>query len=132
MKGQSYSELRAALYFDKLTMEQFGQPHFIRGKASVKDAEDAKKGLLRMRDVISSGEYDLVVMDEINTAMHFRLLDIEEVLQVLNAKSESTELVLTGRYAPSEIVDKADLVTEMREIKHYYNAGIKARVGIEN
>lgn len=132
MKGQDYSELKAPLHFEKLTMEQFGQPRFITGKASEEDVADAKKGLLRMKAVISSGEYDLVVMDEINTALHFSLLKLEEVLEVLNSKPQNTELVLTGRYAPPEIMDKADLVTEMKEIKHYYNEGVMARIGIEN
>jgi cob(I)alamin adenosyltransferase len=84
-----------------------------------------------MKEVLSSGEYDLVVFDEINTALFFNLLTVEEVLAVLDLKPEKTEVVLTGRYAPQEIIDRADLCTEMKEIKHYYNAGVDARVGIE-
>ena len=85
-----------------------------------------------MKEVLSSGEYDMVVFDEINTSLYFKLIDVEEVLEVLALKPEKTEVILTGRYAPDEIIEKADLVTEMREIKHYYNAGVDSRVGIEN
>jgi len=132
MKGQNYSELKAPQYFENLKMEQFGEPTFIKGEPSEKDIEDAKKGLMRMREVLSSGEYDMVVFDEINTALFFHLVEAEEVLEVLNLKPEKTEVILTGRYAPQEIIDRANLVTEMREIKHYYNEGVNARVGIEN
>lgn len=132
MKGQDYSELKAPEYFSNLTMEQFGQPNFIHGKPSPEDIEMAKRGLARMKEVIASGEYDMVVMDEINTTLFFEMLDVQEVLNVLDLKPGKTELILTGRYAPEEIVDRADLVTEMKEIKHYYNAGVMARVGVEN
>jgi cob(I)alamin adenosyltransferase len=132
MKGQDYSELKAAEVFPDLKMEQFGSPEFIKGKPSSEDFERAKKGLERMKEVLISGEYDLVVFDEINTTLFFNMLKVEDVLAVLDKKPEKTEIVLTGRYAPQEILDRADLVTEMREIKHYYSKGVKARVGIEN
>jgi len=132
MKGQDYSELKAPEYFENLDMEQFGTPSFVRGEPSPEDIENAKKGLARMKEVLSSGDYDMVVFDEINTTLFFKMLKVEEVLEVLDLKKEGTEVILTGRYAPQEIIDRADLVTEMREIKHYYNAGVNARVGVEN
>lgn len=132
MKGRGYSELKASEYFDNLEMEQFGTPDFLRGRPTAKDIENAKIGLERMRKVLSSGEYDMVVFDEINTTLHFELVPLEDVLAVLDLKPEGTEVILTGRYAPKEIIDRADLVTEMQEIKHYYNAGVNARVGVEN
>lgn len=132
MKGQDYSELKARDAFENLTMEQFGQPEFVHGKPSPEDIQMAKNGLARMKEVITSGEYDMVVMDEINTTLFFGLLEVSEVLALIDLKPEKMELILTGRYAPQEIIDRADLVTEMREIKHYYNAGVMARVGIEN
>lgn len=132
MKGQDYSELKAPKYFDKLEMEQFGGPDFLQGRPTARDIENAQKGLDRMREILSSSEYDMVVFDEINTALYFELISLEDVLSVLDLKAEGTEVILTGRYAAQEIIDKADLVTEMKEIKHYYNAGVKARVGIEN
>lgn len=132
MKGQDYSEKKAVQFLPGLTMEQFGGPCFINGDPTEKDIADAKAGLDRMREVLSSGQYDLVVFDEINTALFFKLVTVKEVMAVLDLKPEKTEVVLTGRYAPQEIIDRADLCTEMKEIKHYYNAGVDARVGIEN
>lgn len=131
MKGQDYSEKKAVQLLPGLTMEQFGGPCFLNGEPTEKDISDAKAGLERMSEVLSSGEYDLVVFDEINTTCFFKLVKVDEVLEVLDLKPEKTEVVLTGRYAPQEIMDRADLVTEMKEIKHYYNAGVDARVGIE-
>lgn len=132
MKGQHYSELKAPEFLPGLDIEQFGGVCFVKGNPSEKDFEDARNGLEKMREVLSSGKYDMVVFDEINTALFFKLLSVEEVLAVLNLKPEKTEVILTGRYAPQEIIDRADLVTEMKEIKHYYNDGINSRVGIEN
>ncbi len=132
MKGQNYSELKARDYFKNLTMEQFGNPTFIKGEPSKEDYEKARKGFERMKEVLLSGEYDMVVFDEINTTLYFNLLKLEDVLDLLKQKPEKTEVILTGRYAPQEIIDIAVLVTEMKEIKHYYNQGVEARVGIEN
>lgn len=132
MKGQTYSELKATEYFPNFKMEQYGNLCFVNGTPSPKDYEGAKKGLERMKEVLTSGEYDMVVFDEINTTLFFHLVEVEDVLKVLDLKPEKTEVILTGRYAPQEIIDRADLVTEMKEIKHYYNAGVDSRVGIEN
>lgn len=132
MKGQEYSELKACTLLPGLTMKQFGGVNFINGKPSEKDILDAKEGLKVMEEALVSGEYDVVVFDEINTSMFFHLVSPEEVLVVLEKKPETTEVILTGRYAPDEIIERADLVTEMKEVKHYYNAGVDSRVGIEN
>ena len=133
MKGQDYSELKAKeIFCGQLEMEQFGDVEFVHGKPSEKDVEMARKGLARMEEVLVSGEYDMVVFDEINTSLFFHLVEPADVLAVLDKKPEKTEVILTGRYAPQEILDRADLVTEMKEIKHYYNAGVMARTGIEN
>jgi cob(I)alamin adenosyltransferase len=85
-----------------------------------------------MEEVLVSGKYDLVILDEINTTLYFKLLKVEDVLLLMDRKPEGVELILTGRYAPEEIMNRADLVTEMKEIKHYYTQGVPARVGIEN
>lgn len=132
MKGQDYSELKAVELLPGFKMEQFGGAAFLNGKPTEKDIRDAKDGLSRMKEIVASGGFDLIVFDEINTALFFGLLSVEEVLQVINMKNDNVEIVLTGRYAPQEIMDRADLVTEMKEIKHYYNQGVDARVGIEN
>jgi len=131
MKGLDYSELKAPGCLPNLEMEQFGDAHFISGKPTEEDRQSAQRGLARMKEVIASGKYDLVIFDELNTTLHFKLVPIQEVLGILDMKPEKTEVIITGRYAPQEIVDRADLVTEMREIKHYYKAGVNARVGIE-
>ena len=83
-------------------------------------------------EAASGGDYDLVILDELNVAMHFGLVSWSEVESIIDAKAEGTELVITGRNAPKELMDRADLVTEMREIKHYYSQGVMARKGIEN
>lgn len=132
MKGQDYSELRASSFLPGLTMEQFGDLHFVMGEPSEEDCIHAQKGLAKMKEVLTSGEYDVVVFDEINTTLHYKMVSVEEVLAILDLKPEKTEVILTGRYAPQEIIDRADLVTEMKEIKHYYKAGVPSRVGIEN
>ena len=132
MKGQDYSELKAVEYLPCLEIEQFGDFNFISGKPSAEDKIKAEKGLSRMKEVLTSGKYDVVVFDEINTTLFFELVSVADVLAALDMKPDKTEVILTGRYAPSEIIDRADLVTEMREIKHYYNEGVDARTGIEN
>ena len=131
MKGGDYSELKAAACLPSLDMEQFGNVGFISGKPSEDDIIKAGKGLARMKEILGSGKYDIVIFDEINTALYFKLVSIDETLAALDVKPDSTEVILTGRYAPPEIIEIADLVTEMREIKHYYKDGVNARVGIE-
>lgn len=132
MKGQDYSELKATELLPGLVMEQFGDTEFFKGQPAPKDYENANKGLDRIREVIKNGEYDMVILDEINTTLFFNLLDVKDVLEVLSLKPENMELILTGRYAPDEIIDAADLVTEMKEIKHYFTKGVMARRGIES
>lgn len=132
MKGQECSEKKAQLFLPGFTFEQFGNSDFIAGAPTENDISCAMQGLNRIREVLVSEDYDIIVLDEINTALFFNLITVEEVLSVLAIKPERTELVLTGRYAPQEIIDCADLVTEMKEIKHYYNIGVEARIGIEN
>ena len=90
------------------------------------------EGFAEAKEIVSEGEYDLVVLDEINCALFFGLVTTEQVLDLIRTKAEGTELVLTGRGVPQEIIDAADLVTEMKEIKHYYQKGVEARRGIEN
>ena len=115
-----------------LTIVTTGRKGWVRqdGPAS-EDRQLAEEGLALAREVLTSGKYDLVILDEINGAVAYGLLDVEPVLELIRLKPARVELVLTGRNAAPEIVAAADLVTEMREIKHYYKAGVPARVGIE-
>lgn len=132
VKGMKYSELDAVKFLPNFTMEQFGRNVFISGKPTKADIDAAKAGLLKIEKVLSSGEYDVVVLDEINIAVFFELFTVEEVLELLDKKAPGVEVILTGRYANEKIIERADLVTEMREIKHYYIKGVAARKGIES
>jgi len=133
MKGQLYGELNLSHQFkDHLVIEQFGLPTFIHvDRPTKKDIELAEKGLKKIEQVLQSQNFDIVVIDEINVAIYFKLIKIEDVLQILEKKPEQTEVICTGRKAPNELIQKADLVTEMKEIKHYYTQDVKARKGIE-
>ncbi|MHC1721509.1 MAG: cob(I)yrinic acid a,c-diamide adenosyltransferase [Clostridiaceae bacterium] len=131
MKGMQYAELKAEEYLPGFRIEQFGSDSFITGKPAESDISAARDGLKRVEVILKSGDYDIVVLDEINITVHCGLLTEEEVIEVLDKRSPKVEVVLTGRYAGAKIIDKADLVTEMKEIKHYYNKGLMARTGIE-
>ncbi len=131
MKGQDYGELKAAQQLgDLLTIAQFGRPTFIH-EATAEDIRLAQEGLQAARRAMLSGQYRLVVLDEINVALYFKLISLQDVLAVLHEKPPEVELVLTGRRVPSELYEYADYITEMREIKHPYQQGIQARRGIE-
>lgn len=134
MKGQSYSELISALRLaPELTLEQVGRDNFIRkGQVDPVDTAMAQAAFARARQLVVSGEYDLVILDELNCAVDFELIPLEEVLDLIRSKPAQTELVMTGRNARPEVLELADLVTEMREIKHYFNAGQLSRPGIES
>lgn len=134
LKGQKYGELDSIRKLVPLiTIEQFGRDAFIHIKEDTKeqDLEKVQEGLKACFDAMFSGKYQIVILDEINVALHFNLLKEEEVHRFLDQKPPHVEVVLTGRYAPQSLIDRADLVTEMKEIKHYYSKGIKARKGIE-
>lgn len=132
LKGRPTGELEAAkLLGPYLTIEQFGEPSFTFAEGDAHQAALVHKGLQRIRQVLASGEYDIVVLEEINVALDLGLVPLEEVLALLDERPPEVELVLTGRGAPQEIISRADLVTEMVSIKHPYQRGVKARMGIE-
>ncbi len=127
-----YSEVKALKRFsDRITLEQFGLGRFIIGKPLPEDIQAAKKGLERVKTVMSSGEYDMVILEEANVAVKCELFSEQDLIEIIDAKPGSIELVITGRSATAGVIDKADLVTEMRAVKHYFEQGIKARRGIE-
>ena len=132
VKKRKCSEHKALERFiDLITYRQYGTG-FIRGKKPNKaEIAAAKKGLEEVTEIIASKMHDMVILDEINVATHCGLLSVEDILGLLDAKPLNVELVLTGRYADERIIEKADLVTEMKEIRHYFAKGVKARVGIE-
>lgn len=133
MKGKSYGELIAAeKYLPNFKIFQYGLDSFVmRDNPAPIDAELARQGLEMARRLIRSKEYDMIILDEINVAVDFKLIPLEEVIEMVRGKPPELDLILTGRYAPEEIREMADLVSEVTEIKHHYAAGIKGREGIE-
>lgn len=133
MKGQKYGEIEAAKkLFPNLIIKQFGMDTFVHiDKPTSEDIAMAKKALKEATELMKNGEYDIIILDEINVALFYKLVTIEEVLHLISLKPSNAELILTGRYAPQSLLETADVVTEMREVKHYFSKGIEARDGIE-
>ena len=134
LKGEMSSgeHFSAQAFGDRLTIAPFGEPGFIMpGHISPEDRMKATTGLKQAREAMESLDYDLVILDEINVAVDLSLLTVQDVLDFLAAKPARVELVLTGRNAHPEIMAKADLVSEISPVKHYFQNGIKAREGIE-
>lgn len=132
IKGKHYSELESIeKNLKEIIVKQYGLDCFIVNEPEEKDYIAANNGLDEMRKIIESGEYDLVIMDELNIALYYKLFDINKVLEIIKHKPKHVEIVITGRYAHEKIVEIADLVTEMKEVKHYYQQGVEARKGIE-
>ena len=132
MKGQEYGELAALKHLPQTTIEQYGDEGCIRKEeVTAQHVEHAVAGLARAQEAMLSGKHDIVVLDEVNVALWFGLLSEDAVLSLLDERPKNVELVLTGRRAPQALLDRADLVTEMQEVKHYYADGIVARKGIE-
>jgi cob(I)alamin adenosyltransferase len=131
-KGFDYSELKALrLFKDSIKVKQYGKRTFIHGRPGEADKKFAMEGLIASKEAIKSGKYDVIILDEANIAVHFNLLSIDDLLDIIDSKPEDVELVITGRHARKELIKKADLVTRMCEIKHYYRQDVKARKGIE-
>lgn len=135
MKGQKTGELSASRMTDSLiTIEQYGSPKLLLNNNPdifEEHRSEAIKGYARAMELLRNGGYEIVVLDEILNLLNFKMIDVQMVIDLIRAKPESVELILTGRGAPEELMRLADLVTEMREIKHYFNSGVKARKGIE-
>lgn len=132
IKSGDYSEIKAlSRLADRITVAQFGLGRFIKGKPAPEDVAAAQKGLTAIRSALTSGDYQVVVMEEGNVAAVCGLFPVEEMLEIMTQKPADVELVITGRGADPRVMDRADLVTEMKAVKHYYPAGVAARVGIE-
>ncbi len=132
VKGMEYSELRALERFDEIEVRRYGRNCFIDREPEPEDIEAARAGLAEARDELLSGRWDVVILDEANIATHFELFTAEELLGLIAERPEGVELVITGRRADPRVIEVADLVTEMREIKHYYEQGVPCRKGIES
>lgn len=135
MKEYPYSELKSLMVLkDFIEIEQYCGDEFVY-KRQLPDESEIKKasdGLNIAKEKMLSGSYDLIILDEVIVAIYFKLLNINQVIEFIDSKPESIELILTGRYCPDELISKADLVTEMKEIKHYYSKGVTSRKGIES
>lgn len=131
IKGKNCSEIKALRKFrPNLVIEQFGRGTFIKVPGPV-DRDLAVKGLKKVKQILSENRFDLIIMDEINNALDIKLVELPSVLKLLDMTPKETEIVLTGRNAHPDIIAKADLVSEINEIKHYFTAGVKGRRGIE-
>lgn len=139
MKNVDTSELESLKSLEsKITVKQFGTGKFVTGVPTEKDYECARQALAEIVDAIDSGLYDMVIADEICTALHYGLIGKDEVMETVRlaksgkaARKTEVELVFTGRYAGDELISAADIVTEMREVKHCYRQNEPARRGIE-
>ena len=132
IKMGDYSEIKALKRFsDLITVEQFGLGRFTNGKPAPEDIAAARKGLERVKTVMLSSEYNIIILEEANVAASLGLFPAQELLKIIISKPYDKELVITGRGASPRIIENADLVTEMKDVKHYYQKGVRARVGIE-
>jgi cob(I)alamin adenosyltransferase len=130
--GFDYGEIYIVDKLPNLTLKAFGRGKFVMTKPPEKeDVKLAKEALKLAEKVVQSGKYDVVVLDEINVALSLKLINLKLVLELIECRPKHVELVLTGRDAPTEIVEMADLVTEMKEVKHPYKKGLQARRGVE-
>jgi len=132
MKGTPKGEIKILKKLG-VSVERFGGENFIFKPEQVTDLDRkiAKEGYKRVEEILLSKKYDLIILDEINVSTFFNLITPEEILHLIDIKPKETELVLTGRYAPKEVIERANLVTEMKEVKHYYYDGVMTRKGIE-
>lgn len=131
VKNGRYGEIKSLGKISNIKLEQFGAGRFIKKSPSLQDFQSVKKGFLKAKEIIKKKAYDMVILDEINVALNLKLLSLKEVIELIKNTPQSIELVLTGRNAPYAIIKLADLVSEIKDRKHYYKKGIKARKGIE-
>lgn len=131
--GGPYGEhIAAPLLAPYLTIIPTGREGWVnKNNPDPEDRRLAAEAMEIAKNALTGGSYDLVILDEINGAVSFGLVELDDVLNLMKMKPASVELVLTGRNADEKIVEAADLVTEMREVKHYYKAGVPSRIGIE-
>ena len=133
MKGRKYGEFIAAeKYLPQLAIHRCGLDSFVmRDNPAAVDIELAVQGFEFAKKAIAGGKYNMVILDEINVAVDFKLIGLKQVVEMIKNKPPALDLILTGRYAAKEIIKLADTVSEVKEIKHHYAAGIKDRAGIE-
>ena len=131
VKGIAYNETKCAEYLPSIEIHQFGRGCFIDRDPCEEDSRLAAIGLKASKEAIECGRYDVVILDELSIALYYRLLSLETVMEAISTRAPHTEVVITGRYAPQSLIDMADLVTEMKEVRHYYTKGVLSRNGID-
>jgi cob(I)alamin adenosyltransferase len=130
--GQPSGENNVLSRMERVSQVSFGSGAFVDPeRIKPEDIREAGRALAAAEEAISSGRYDLVVLDEINLAAAWRLVKLDDVISIVKGKPQHVELILTGRYADARLIELADLVTEMLNVKHPYTNGLKARCGIE-
>ena len=132
LKKGDFGEVIALRRFsDLVTIEQFGLGRFTDGKPVQEDIDAAQEGLERVKTIMASNAHDIIILEEANVAAKYGCISVSDLVRLIERKPSEMELVITGRGAAQEIIDHADLVTEMKAIKHYYKKGVTARIGIE-
>jgi cob(I)alamin adenosyltransferase len=132
IKKGDYSEIKALRRFsDQITVRQFGLGRFTDHNPTPEDIQAARSGLEQVKQVMADNNHDIIILDEANVAVKFGLFAVQDLINLIVHKPYEMELVITGRYASPRVIDIADMVTEMKPIKHYYLKGVEARVGIE-
>ncbi|UCD81248.1 MAG: cob(I)yrinic acid a,c-diamide adenosyltransferase [Desulfobacterales bacterium] len=132
VKSDKYSEINVLERFsDLITCRLYGSGCWLQGQPNEEDVRLAGAGLEEVRRVVAAGRHDVVILDEANIATHFGLLAVDDLLALIDLKPAGVELIFTGRKADPRLIERADLVSEMREIKHYYQKGVLARKGID-
>jgi cob(I)alamin adenosyltransferase len=135
MKEYPYNELNSLCYLsDWIKIEQCCKDDFVYEKTlpDIEERNKAKTALNKAESLMLDSSYDIIILDEILVSIYFKLIELDDVISFLDEKPDDVELILTGRYCPDELISKADLVTEMKEVKHYYTKGVLARAGIES
>ncbi len=131
IKGMKYSETRLENFFDQLKIVQYGLDCFIEKDPTEEDFNRANEGFQEALKAVEDPEHNLVVLDEIFIAHYYKMLTLDQLKELIVKKAPSVELIMTGRYCPEELYDFADLVTEMTEVKHYYEKGVLSREGVD-
>jgi cob(I)alamin adenosyltransferase len=131
IKGKRYSELAALSKIKNIKLKQFGKGCFIGRKPSAEDIRQAQKCIETVREIVEKNIYDVIILDEVNVALNLKLIGLKDLLCLIEKTPPKTELVLTGRNAHPKIIQIADLVSRIDEVRHYFKKGVKARKGIE-
>ncbi|MDH5450910.1 MAG: cob(I)yrinic acid a,c-diamide adenosyltransferase [Candidatus Bathyarchaeota archaeon] len=130
--GFDYGELHVVQHLPNLEIKAFGRGKFVtQMPPTEEDVKLATQAFELAETMVSGGKYDIVILDEINVALHLKLIELDKVIYLIKKKPKHVELVLTGRNAPPTVLEVADLVTEMKEVKHPYTKGTPPREGIE-